>query len=1189
MTPDIKERGGTVHVEYCPYCMSPVEGEKPCPSCGLTAGSYVSQSKHLPAGTILRERYLIGRVLGEGGFGITYIGRDLVLGLKVAIKEYFPTDKASRNAAVSVSVESFLGAQSEIFERGKQRFLQEARTMARLDRLPNIVSVRDFFEENSTAYIVMEYIDGTTLSELTKQRGGVMPAWELLHLIEPLFDSLSAMHELHLIHRDISPDNLMLEHGIIKLLDFGCAREAADGDATMTIMLRHGYAPLEQYQSSSGAQGAWTDVYALAATIYYCITGNKPPQAMDRIFEDTLVPPRKLGAELSVGQEQALMHALRVRPRERYQSVKEFHTALYEGVVTVRLEDGDEEQEISVAKGDVLKAAELPVPVKEGYIFTGWYTDENRQSRLTELTVKDGLTLYAGWRQRKKPENDRKRTKKPFWKNRVFQISAAAVAGVAILGGILGLALSGRPGTPGGASGPQNSSGPETSGPEEPSGQAKPRAKSVYSFEELMSCMADSNEYTVLECYGYDFIVNEPIEITKPVLIRGENRYVEIGDEIKLSSSLTFEGEVHFNSGRVTVAGEGANLIMKGGCSGEGFIRTRQGGKVTCSGDRRFYTDIMWLSDYSDLVTTDGAAMENGVTYIVFDEDEAFKNAVRVADSQMLRSATSNSSVESIIIDSDIRLAGGELEINKPLIIAEGATVTGDGSGLVIQNSLVNNGKITGQVGLRVEGGTFVNNGEVTSDMYIGIKGNAGFINNGTFAPMAVEFNDESFTVNFGNMTAKPGDGNCVNIWGSSTIVNYGEFEQSGVIAWIHGLSVFDNRGRVTVDGNLCNRGVFRNHGEVSISGILNNHAGVLDTRGGDISTTGGGYISSGIIMTTPDTRENVDRLNIDESCRVISGNGWSGDVWSVYTSDDLRYHVANDQKQFGIRVDGTISLAGDLTVDRDMAIPEGSFLVVEGQLTVRGCTLEVTGSLSARSVRVEDGGFISLGGNSVDPPALSLTGGDLVITGGSGGAAYSGVKLNGGKLIVSGGSGFVNSNDMTDCGGLVLDDNSTMYDLTNINLWDDAAVTVGDGCVLQSMNLNSGADYTVSEGGRLIVSGFFRLSGQGSITNRGELSITALNTSIERPIDNRGQMDIDAWDYTECYIRSEITNRGELTMAGDITVDDGGSIVNRNEIRYIWGDFINRGRVDNRGNFRGEEDFNLADPGDWSGNGVIR
>ncbi len=438
MDPLNSEKGGQPRADYCPYCMARVEPDNPCPSCGLTAGSYKPQPKHLPAGTVLRERYLVGRVLGEGGFGITYIGRDLVLGMKVAIKEYFPTDKATRNCAVSVSVESFLGSQNDAFEKGKRRFLEEARTMGRLDRLPNIVGVRDFFEENATAYIVMEFIDGTTLTELTGQRGGVMPAWELLHLIEPLFDSLSAMHELGLIHRDISPDNLMLEHGIIKLLDFGCAREAADGAATMTIMLRHGYAPLEQYQTSSGAQGPWTDVYALAATIYFCVTGKRPPQSMDRIFQDELVPPRKLGADLSASQEAALLKALSVRPRERFQSAREFHTALYEGSVAVHFDNGfGEITDVFVARGDKLTPADMPKPEREGYSFLGWFLDEARKKPVRDVEVVGECTLYGGWEKKEVP------VVVPFWRKRLFQIGAAALVGLAILGGVLGIVLGG--------------------------------------------------------------------------------------------------------------------------------------------------------------------------------------------------------------------------------------------------------------------------------------------------------------------------------------------------------------------------------------------------------------------------------------------------------------------------------------------------------------------------------------------------------------------------------------------------------------------------------------------------------------------------------------------------------------------------------------------------------------------------
>lgn len=315
--------------KFCPYCMTPVEDGKPCGACGLTQGSYTPSPHHLPPGTVLKERYLVGRVLGEGGFGITYIGCDLQLELKVAIKEYFPTDKASRVSQASLDVASYTGAAGVNYDKGLKKFLQEARTIARMDKQPVIVNVRDFFEVNHTAYIVMEYVEGTTFKDLVEQRGGRIPAGELLYLIEPLFFALQEMHNNGLIHRDISPENLMLEKGEVRLLDFGCARESADGGNTLTIALKHGYAPVEQYQSKG--QGPWTDVYALSATIYYCLTGRKPPQAMDRLVEDELIPPRKLGVDLTQQQEKALLHGMGVPPKRRFQSMEEFHTALYEG------------------------------------------------------------------------------------------------------------------------------------------------------------------------------------------------------------------------------------------------------------------------------------------------------------------------------------------------------------------------------------------------------------------------------------------------------------------------------------------------------------------------------------------------------------------------------------------------------------------------------------------------------------------------------------------------------------------------------------------------------------------------------------------------------------------------------------------------------------------------------------------
>lgn len=315
--------------KFCPYCMNPVLEGEACGNCGLTEGNYTPAIHHLPLGTVLIDRYMVGRVLGEGGFGITYIGCDLRLELKVAIKEYFPSDKASRYSQVSLEVQNYTGLTGNDYEKGKEKFLNEARTMAKMDKQAEIVGVRDYFDANNTAYIVMEYVEGTTFKTLVEQKGGRIPPDELFGLLKPLFPALNNMHALGLIHRDISPDNLMLEKGAVRLLDFGCARESSYGAGTLTVMVKHGYAPIEQYQHKG--QGPWTDVYALSATIYYCLTGKVPEQAVDRLYEDELVPPRKLGVQITEQQERALLYGMGIRQKARFQSIEELYAALYLG------------------------------------------------------------------------------------------------------------------------------------------------------------------------------------------------------------------------------------------------------------------------------------------------------------------------------------------------------------------------------------------------------------------------------------------------------------------------------------------------------------------------------------------------------------------------------------------------------------------------------------------------------------------------------------------------------------------------------------------------------------------------------------------------------------------------------------------------------------------------------------------
>ena len=311
----------------CPYCMTPVQEGQLCRNCGRGRWECMPESYQLPPDTVLADRYRIGAVLGEGGFGITYLALDLRLGKKVAVKEYFPRDKANRNTRESLSVSCHFGPGEGPFQAGKAKFLEEARLLARLGRVPQIINVRDCFEANNTAYIVTEYVEGITLTDWIRLRGGRVSAQEILGLMEGIFDALNQIHTMGLIHRDISPDNMMLENGNLRLLDFGIAREVGRRTETLTMTLRHGYAPAEQYQPHG--QGPWTDVYALSATIYFCITGIRPPHALERVCEDKLVIPSKAGADITYKQEQVLLYGLGVRPRRRFQSAAAMGQQLY--------------------------------------------------------------------------------------------------------------------------------------------------------------------------------------------------------------------------------------------------------------------------------------------------------------------------------------------------------------------------------------------------------------------------------------------------------------------------------------------------------------------------------------------------------------------------------------------------------------------------------------------------------------------------------------------------------------------------------------------------------------------------------------------------------------------------------------------------------------------------------------------
>ena len=308
---------------WCFNCFCEKTAPGPCPRCGydpaFDEGKYPSA---LPHGSILAGQYVTGRVLGQGGFGVTYLAFDKTLAVKVAIKEYFPEAMAGRTAG-SPQVTAFTGERGEQFRYGLERFLDEARTLAKFLGNPNIVGVRSYFEENGTAYFVMEYVEGVSLKAHLKNSGGKIPWQEAVRILLPVTSALQTVHSAGIIHRDIAPDNIYLTgSGQVKLLDFGAARYSlGDRSGSLDVILKHGYAPVEQY-SRHGRQGPFTDVYALAATFYACVTGRVPPDAVDRLDGTPLPAPKELGAVLPPILELAVLDCLSVKAEERPQSVR---------------------------------------------------------------------------------------------------------------------------------------------------------------------------------------------------------------------------------------------------------------------------------------------------------------------------------------------------------------------------------------------------------------------------------------------------------------------------------------------------------------------------------------------------------------------------------------------------------------------------------------------------------------------------------------------------------------------------------------------------------------------------------------------------------------------------------------------------------------------------------------------------
>lgn len=325
-----------------------------CDVCGFDNSIAVENTGTLPMNMILMGRYIIGKALGRGGFGITYLAYDITNRQRVAIKEYFP-DSLSYRIPGTAAVSSYSNEKEEIYKSGSEKFYAEAKTLSRFNGNAHIINVKEFFYENNTAYYVMEYVDGIDLKKYTIQNGGRLPYEKVMEILTPMLYALIIVHSMDVLHRDISPDNIYItKDGNVKLLDFGAARKIyGEQTNSLSVVLKQGFTPLEQYRRS-GNHGPWSDIYSLGATIYYALTGIIPEESINRFESDDLKMPSELGIKVPPAFETILKKMLAIRPENRYQSA----TQLKEDLRKVQTEKLKPKQ---ILTKDFFKKYKIPI------------------------------------------------------------------------------------------------------------------------------------------------------------------------------------------------------------------------------------------------------------------------------------------------------------------------------------------------------------------------------------------------------------------------------------------------------------------------------------------------------------------------------------------------------------------------------------------------------------------------------------------------------------------------------------------------------------------------------------------------------------------------------------------------------------------------------------------------------------
>lgn len=308
----------SVKRSLCGNCFSPMKGNT-CKKCGYTESRSFSERDALPVGTKLNGRYIMGKILGKGGFGITYLAYDEVESRAVAVKEYYP--EAAVRAEDDISVEPMTSYQTDEFYAGLERFFREADILRSFRESTDILGLYDVFRMNGTAYYAMEFYNGISLNSYISS-GKKLTEGQAVNIAEQLLHELSVIHKGGILHRDVSPDNIMLcTDGRAALIDFGSARILAEGRRqNMSVILKDGFAPIEQYQRESD-QGRWTDIYSLGMSLYYSITGKSPDNPIIRLDDDSALI--KETDKLSEDIKNILRKACAVRKEDRYSQADE--------------------------------------------------------------------------------------------------------------------------------------------------------------------------------------------------------------------------------------------------------------------------------------------------------------------------------------------------------------------------------------------------------------------------------------------------------------------------------------------------------------------------------------------------------------------------------------------------------------------------------------------------------------------------------------------------------------------------------------------------------------------------------------------------------------------------------------------------------------------------------------------------